>query len=147
MLSLRLLFVIYCLGRIISFTTFGQRIIDILIVFSGSIEASTFFGVVFGFLALGLVLFLYINRKWCFNTSNRNWCEENVYPTAKYAQKIGMLNVYLIFYKQITTTVHFQHGRDNMTTQVQTLMKTFFVNCVWNMHAIYKRDTSSTVMV
>lgn len=142
---LRYLFFIYCFD---SLTNCHRWLIDILISFAGSIEASTFFGVVFGFLALGLVLFLYINRKWCFNTSNRNWCEENVYPTAKYAQKIGKLYTsHIVKFSNTITPVNFQHEKDIMTTQVPTLMKTFFVNCVWSMHAIYKRDTSSMDMV
>lgn len=83
--SFRLLLIISCSIQF-------SRIMEFLVSFAGSIESSTFFGVVLGFVGLGLVLFLYIQRKWCFNTTNRNWCEENVYPTAKYAQKIGKLH-------------------------------------------------------
>ncbi|XP_058444591.1 synaptotagmin-14 isoform X2 [Malaya genurostris] len=43
-----------------------------------SMETTTFLGAAFGFVALLLVLFLYINRKWCFATPGSfSCCDEN----------------------------------------------------------------------
>ncbi|XP_029718298.2 synaptotagmin-14-like [Aedes albopictus] len=44
-------------------------------------ETTTFLGAALGFIALLLVLFLYINRKWCFATPGSfNCCDENTLP-------------------------------------------------------------------
>lgn len=52
-------------------------------------EATTFIGAILGFVALILVFFLYINQKWCFNTTaGISCCDENALPS-KYIHKIG----------------------------------------------------------
>lgn len=44
-------------------------------------ETTTFLGAALGFIALMLVLFLYINRKWCFATPGSFiCCDENTLP-------------------------------------------------------------------
>lgn len=55
---------------------------------NASMETTTFFGALFGFVALLLVLFLYINRKWCFNNSTGLCCDEKSLPS-KYVHKMA----------------------------------------------------------
>lgn len=75
-------------------------------------EATTFLGAVLGFIVLLLVLFLYIQRLWCFN-SNRGFpcCDENTL-SSNYIHKMGksllfMLNNHwnVVFYNE--TERHF----------------------------------------
>lgn len=58
-------------------------------------EATTFLGAFFGLAALMLVLFLYINRKWCFNSTHgfASCCDENGLPS-KYIHKMGKFLLY-----------------------------------------------------
>lgn len=52
-------------------------------------EGTTMLGAIFGLVALMLVFFLYVNRKWCFNsTPGFPCCDENSLPS-KYVHKMG----------------------------------------------------------
>lgn len=52
-------------------------------------ESTTILGALFGLVTLMLVFFLYINRKWCFNsTPGFPCCDENSLPS-KYVHKMG----------------------------------------------------------
>lgn len=52
-------------------------------------ESTTILGAIFGLVALMLVFFLYINRKWCFNsTPGFPCCDETSLPS-KYVHKMG----------------------------------------------------------
>lgn len=54
-----------------------------------TMESTTILGAIFGLVALMLVFFLYINRKWCFNsTPGFPCCDETSLPS-KYVHKMG----------------------------------------------------------
>ncbi|XP_055906060.1 synaptotagmin-14 [Eupeodes corollae] len=57
---------------------------------NGSVEATTLVGALFGLVALMLVFFLFINRKWCFHASTHSFpcCDDNGI-SSKYVQKIS----------------------------------------------------------
>lgn len=48
-------------------------------------EITTFLGAAFAFIALGLVFFLYINRKWCFKPPKGSFssCDESLLASTK----------------------------------------------------------------
>lgn len=57
--------------------------------FTVTMESTTILGAIFGLVALMLVFFLYINRKWCFNsTPGFPCCDETSLPS-KYVHKMG----------------------------------------------------------
>lgn len=53
-------------------------------------EMTTFIGAIFGFVAIILVVFLYIHRKWCFNASTKIPCCDQTILTAQHLQKLGI---------------------------------------------------------
>lgn len=59
-------------------------------------EMTTFIGAIFGFVAIILVIFLYIHRKWCFNTTSRKPCCDQTVLTAQHLQKLGIYQSYSI---------------------------------------------------
>lgn len=66
-----------------------------------TMESTTILGAIFGLVALMLVFFLYINRKWCFNsTPGFPCCDETSLPS-KYVHKMGKYNTYVKNKKKI----------------------------------------------
>lgn len=53
--------------------------------FAVPMEITTFLGAAFAFIALGLVFFLYINRKWCFKPPKGSFssCDESLLASTK----------------------------------------------------------------
>lgn len=69
--------------------TSSNKIFLFSVSFPVTMENTTIFGAIFGLMALMLVFFLYINRKWCFNsTPGFPCCDESSLPS-KYVHKMG----------------------------------------------------------
>lgn len=76
-------------------------------------EATTFLGALLGFIALLLVMFLYMHRKWCFSSHGGfPCCDENALPS-KYIHKMGKFDIIKFYDLNVTITVKYS-GRSGV---------------------------------